>query len=342
MSSKTVLRSLGYERYVIDSKLSYLKPIQTKSHQSFADEISHGLKQEPKSINPKFFYDEKGSELFEKICRLPEYYLTRTEIEILKKLNKDFTEHFSDEIRLIELGSGSSNKTRLLLDILDSFQDKIEYFPIDISEIIKESSKELQEDYDNLHITSIIDTYERGLEFIKNFDSGQNLIAFLGSSFGNFSPAEGLEFLHKINSTMKEGDLFLIGLDLIKEKKILEDAYDDSQSVTAQFNLNVLSRINNELDGDFDLSNFVHHAKYNEEKQRIEMYLRSVEKQSVSIHKANLSLNFEKDELIHTENSYKYSIPQIKQMLHSTNFKIHNIWQDQNQHYVLVLASKLE
>ncbi|HET6517878.1 MAG TPA: L-histidine N(alpha)-methyltransferase, partial [Nitrosopumilaceae archaeon] len=227
-----------------------------------------------------------------------------------------------------------------LLDIFNRLHDRVEYMPIDISEILKESSKNLQRDYDNLQITGIVDTYEKGLEFLRDYDEKPNLIAFLGSSFGNFCQDEGFEFLKKINNTMKEHDLFLIGLDLIKEKIILEKAYDDSQGLTARFNLNVLQHINQELGGNFNLDKFAHVAKYNDDENRIEMYLRSLEKQTVRISKANMSVTFEKNELIHTEHSHKYSISKIPKLFENTGFNIIKIWQDENNYYAIVLASK--
>ena len=249
--------------------------------------------------------------------------------------------YLDETFRLVELGSGASVKTKLILDIFASLQDTTEYFPIDISEILTESSEQLLKDYDGLHITGIIDTYEGGLEFLKNYDDKKNLIIFLGSSFGNFSPNAGREFLKKINSTMKSGDLFLIGLDLIKDKQILESAYNDSLGVTAQFNLNVLSRINDELDADFNLDNFLHYSIYNKEDQRIEMYLKSLVRQSIIISKSNLLLNLEKNELIHTEYSHKYSLDQIRELLESVGFKINHVWLDDKKYFSLTLVSKI-
>jgi len=244
------------------------------------------------------------------------------------------------DMRLVELGSGSAVKTRLLLDVLTNIQNKTEYFPIDISDILQESSQKLLEDYENLSVTGVIDTYEGGLEFVEKYDNKPNLIAFLGSSYGNFTSEFGFAFLQKISSIMKNNDLFFIGLDLVKDKVVLENAYDDSKGITAKFNLNVLSRINNELNANFDLSQFAHHSLYNEKEQRIEMYLRSLEDQKVEIKKADLQLDIEKDELIHTEHSHKYSISQIENIMHKARFKIEKIWQDTNKPYALFLASK--
>jgi dimethylhistidine N-methyltransferase len=338
--SNTIQKNLDYKKYVVSSKLQYFKPHATKIEKTFAEEISSSLNRDSKFISPKFFYDKKGSDLFEKICSLPEYYPTRTEISILRKLQPELSSYIDENFRLVELGSGTSVKTRLILDVLTKLQDSVDYFPIDISEILTESSEELLKNYDGLHITGIIDTYEGGLEFLKNFDKKKNLIIFLGSSFGNFSPNDGFEFLKKINSTMKSGDLFLIGLDLIKDKQILESAYDDSQGVTAKFNLNILSRINDELDADFNLKNFSHLAIYNKEKQRIEMYLKSLVNQSVIVSKSDLLLNLEKDELIHTEHSHKYKLSQIHELLDNAGFEIKHTWLDDNKYFSLTLVSK--
>ena len=330
----------NYKKYVVDSKLRYFKPHATKVEKSFAEEITSSLTQNSKFINPKFFYDKKGSDLFELICLLPEYYLTRTEISILKNFQSSISLYVDLNTNLVELGSGSSVKTRLILDILTKLQPKTEYFPIDISEILTESSEQLLNDYDTLHITGIVDSYEGGLEFLKNYDDKKNLILFLGSSFGNFTPDIGKLFLDNIFSTMKSGDLFLIGLDLVKDNNILESAYDDSQGITSKFNLNVLSRINDELDADFNIDNFSHYSLYNETEQRIEMNLRSLVSQSVIIGKSNMSLNFNQDELIHTEYSHKYHISQIEKLLIDVGFEIKNMWLDDEKYFSLTLVSK--
>ena len=340
MSLKTLQKELGYTKYILGERLSYYEPSGNKSQKTFAQELSHSIRQKQKSINPKFFYDQKGSQLFEKICVLPEYYLTRTEISILKQIDGKLQSYLDGNFRLVELGSGSSQKTRLLIDMLTRLQKHVEYFPIDISKILKTSSAALQSDYKKLHITGIIDNYENGLEFVKNYDDMKNLIVFLGSSFGNFDPENGIKFLQKINSSMKNDDLFLIGLDLVKDKTVLRQAYDDSQGITAQFNLNVLSRINSELGGNFDISKFVHYAVYNENQKKIEMYLRSLAKQTVEIPNANLMLEIDEGELIHTEDSHKYTISQIKQMFEMTGYQIEAMWNDENKYYSLVLLSK--
>ena len=340
MSLETVQKELGYTKHALGECISYFKPSSKKTQKTFAQELSYSFNQKQKSINPKFFYDEKGSYLFKKICTLPEYYISRTEVALLRQLEEKLPNHLNGNFRLVELGSGSSTKTRTLIDILEKSQKHIEYFPIDISDILRDSCKELHNDYKNLCITGIIDDYEPALELVKNYDDKNNLIVFLGSSFGNYDPKAGLRFLQKINSLMKNNDLFLLGLDLTKDETVLEKAYNDSQGITAQFNLNVLSRINSELDANFDINKFVHHAVYNKNQNRIEMYLRSLEKQIVNIPKADLVLEIKKDELIHTENSFKFTISQIKEMSALSNFQIQDIWCDEKRYFGLVLLSK--
>ena len=182
---------------------------------------------------------------------------------------------------------------------------------------------------------------QNGLDFIENYDNKPNLITFLGSSFGNFDKSDGITFLKKISSLMKSSDLFLIGLDLKKDQEILHNAYNDAQNITAKFNLNVLKRINAELGANFNLEKFEHHAIYNEEQGRIEMYLRSLSEQSIVIPKSDLSVNLSKDELIHTENSHKFSLDQIESLLKQSNFEKLEMWFDSRNYFALVLAKNL-
>jgi L-histidine N-alpha-methyltransferase len=338
INTKQKLEIQNYEKIAVTPRFCYFKPkISTKS--TIAKEISYSLSQKKKFIHPKFFYDTVGSNLFEKICSLPEYYLTRAEIEIIYSIKSELSKHLVGKYALVELGSGSSIKTRKLIEILSTKQNDVEYYPIDISDILKDSSINLHDEYDNLRITGIIDQYETGLEFIKNLDHKEKLVAFLGSSLGNFDPENGIDFLKKIRSSMRKGDLFLLGIDLVKDVKILEDAYNDSKGTTASFNLNLLSRINQELDATFDQDKFEHVAIFNKRQKRIEMYLRSKAKHQVFVSEIDLLLKFKKGELIHTEYSYKYTIPQIHKMAQKTGFKPVNIWTDKKNYFALVLFS---
>ena len=341
MNDKLKQEMSGYQSYLIQDNLKYFKPHKTSVAVTFAEELRKTLQEPKKSISPKFFYDENGSKIFDEICSLPEYYPYNSETEILQTLEKKLLPYLSNEFHLVELGSGSSVKTRLLIDILFKSQSHLQYFPIDISEILDQSAKNLCMDYENLTVTGVVDTFENGLDFIEHYDDKPNLITFLGSSFGNFNQNEGMKFLQKINNLMKSDDLFLIGLDLKKDQQVLHNAYNDSQNITAKFNLNVLKRINDELGADFDLENFEHHAIYDEEKGRVEMYLRSLSDQSIKIPKSDLSVTLSKDELIHTENSHKFSISQIDSLLKECNFEKLEIWFDSKNYYSLVLAKKL-
>lgn len=341
MSIKSIQKALDYQRIIKQENLQYFKANHRIKQKTFASEITSSLQSTSKFISPKYFYDEIGSKLFDEICGLPEYYLYNCESSILKNISKDLKAYITSNIRLVELGSGSSTKTRLLIDALLQFQKRVEYFPIDISNVLIDSTKDLYDHYNNLEITGIIDTYENGLDFIEHYDDKPNLITFLGSSFGNFSQDEGMKFLKKISNLMKPDDLFLIGLDLKKDPTILHNAYNDNQNITAKFNLNILKRINEELDGNFILDDFEHHAIYDEEKGRVEMYLRSLSDQTVKIQKADLDISFSKDELIHTENSHKFSISQIESVLRESNFEKLEIWFDSQKYFSLVLAKKL-
>jgi L-histidine N-alpha-methyltransferase len=338
MITKQKLEIKNYKKIAVTPRFCYFQP-KAELQSTIAQEISYSLSQKKKFIHPKFFYDEAGSDLFEKICSLPEYYLTRTEIEVLSSIKSELSKYLVGDYALVELGSGSSIKTRKLLKVLTTIQNDVEYYPIDISNILKDSSINLHDEYDNLKITGIIDQYETGLEFIRQLDHKCKLVAFLGSSLGNFDPENGIEFLGKIRSSMRKGDLFLLGIDLVKDTKILENAYNDSKDITANFNLNLLSRINRELGATFDNDKFEHVAIFNKKQKRIEMYLKSKIKHEVFVSKINLLLKFKKGELIHTEYSYKYTIPQIKKMAQKTGFKPVQIWTDKKNYFAVVLFS---
>jgi len=338
MITRQKLATKNHRKIAITPRLCYFQP-KNELRSTIAQEISYSLSQKKKFIHPKFFYDKAGSELFEKICSLPEYYLTRTEIEVLSSIKPELSKHLVGDFALVELGSGSSIKTRHLLEVLTTKQDDVEYYPIDISSILKDSSINLHDEYENLKITGIIDQYEKGLEFVRQLDHKCKLVAFLGSSLGNFEPEHGIEFLKKIRSSMRKGDLFLLGIDLVKDAKILENAYNDSKGITANFNLNLLLRINRELGATFDTDTFEHVSIFNKKQKRIEMYLRSKVKHEIFVPKINLLLKLKKGELIHTEYSYKYAIPQIKKMAQKAGFKPLQIWKDKKSYFAIALFS---
>jgi dimethylhistidine N-methyltransferase len=309
-----------------------------KKDQDFAKDVAYGLTRKDKFIPSKYFYDRAGSKLFDKICDLPEYYLTRKELEILDASKQELSKYLDGSYSVVELGSGSAVKTRHLFEVLCKSQEKIAYYPIDISNVVKESSQRLQGEFENLQITGIVDQYENGLDLAKDV-AGKKIIVFFGSSLGNFDQNSARDFLRKIRSSMSPGDLFLLGVDLVKAKKVLEAAYNDSSGVTRDFNLNLLRRINYELSGDLDYSKFEHVAFYNSEEKRIEMHIRSKTKQQVSVHGIDLCIDLEKGEMIRTEYSHKYTISQIGKMAKKAGLSPVRIWRDEKNYFALVLFS---
>ncbi|MDI1496159.1 MAG: Histidine-specific methyltransferase EgtD [Cenarchaeum symbiont of Oopsacas minuta] len=339
MTSDAKTLILEYERHIINQRLECLKRRSIESEKVFAHEVAKGLTALPKYLYPKFFYDDAGSELFEQICDLDEYYIARTESKLLHMHTDDLATHLGDVMRLVELGSGASIKTQMILDAMDASRRYIEYMPVDISEVIGENCLPLLDTYENMTVKGIVDTYEGGLELIKNIKHVPTLFAFLGSSLGNMNPSEALAFLQKVRSCMHKGDMFLVGLDLVKDARILHAAYDDTIGVTARFNKNILERINQELGADFDLKQFEHHVVYDKKNMCINMYLKSIQKQVVSIPKSNICPVFEKGELVHTENSFKYTSNAIKHMLSQAGMRVENMWHDKDDLFSLTLAT---
>lgn len=315
----------------------------------FAKEVAKGLNDKQKHISPKFFYDKKGSKLFEEICMQPEYYLNRIESQILKNSVDEILKIIEgQEISVIELGNGNSLKTRILLGPFLAKLKLVSYFPIDVSlKMLKKAIRDLFREYANLQIYGICSDYVSGLVKINEFMKlkskipNKKFIIFLGSSIGNFDPKEALIFLRSIVRYVRKDDLLLIGIDLEKDKSILDRAYNDKNGVTAKFNLNVLSRINEELDGEFNVSNFEHKSYYNANKHRIEMHLISKLDQEVRIGSIGKTFYFKKDETIHTENSYKYSLGRLNNLVRTSGLQIVRNFVDPNKHYCLVLLKKI-
>lgn len=297
------------------------------SEESFRDAVLAGLGRNPKSLPCKFFYDEYGSELFERICRVPEYYLTRTEIAILEEFAGAIARQIGPHCRLVELGSGASIKVRILLSALDR---PTAYVPVDISrEHLREAAAQLAADFPALPVVAVCADYTR--PFILPSLSGPpgKLVGFFpGSTVGNFEPEAVVRFLrHCAELLGPEGEM-LIGADLKKETEILESAYNDREGVNAAFNLNLLERINRELDGDIETERFEHVALYNEERGRMELYLKSLVDQRATI--AGRSFLFAAGELVHTENSYKYSISEFRALARLAGFAAVHTWTDRN------------
>lgn len=298
------------------------------------DDVLEGLRAPQKSLPSKYFYDNKGSELFEKICGLDEYYLTRTELNIMEKSIRDITAALGKHVQLIELGSGSSLKTRLLLDHLEELHS---YVPVDISEeYLQNEARNLQEEYPNLTIEPVAADYTKPFDLPASPDEVKKVFYFPGSTIGNFTGDKAADFIRLISNLIDNDGGLLIGFDLIKDEEKLIAAYDDSKGVTAAFNKNILIRINRELNADFDPEQFKHKAIFNEDESRIEMHLESLIDQTVTINGEKIF--FEKGETIHTENSHKYSLSSFMEMTSSV-FSNVQTWMDDEQLFAIQFLS---
>lgn len=310
----------------------------------FAREVEAGLKAQPKRLPCRFFYDRQGSLLFERICQLPEYYLTRVERGILEQRAAELAEHFSGpagpspsrsgEMTVVELGSGSAVKTRILLSAFLRLYGRLCYVPVDIShDMLEESSQSLLDEFPTLEVRAIAGEYQDGLRQLREGDHRRKLILWLGSNVGNLDRTEAAAFLGRVRETMSRQDRLLVGIDLRKDRVTLEKAYDDSQGVTAEFNRNILARINRELGGNFDLGAFQHQAIYDEQVGRIEMYLVSTKPQQVRFEHLDLEAGFVAGEAIHTENSYKYSLAEIAALASASGTQVERQWLDSEQRF---------
>ena len=307
---------------------------------NFSEDVKAGLTSESKYLPFVYFYDHVGSQLFEEICKLPEYYLTRTETDILETNADNIASRFPEGTVLVELGSGSSTKTRILIEAFLERQNLAHYTPIDVShQMLEESSCSLLREYPDLEINAIAARYNEGIDHLNIRKDQQNLITWLGSSIGNFDRSEVITFLQHIQKIMCPNDRFLVGIDLQKDKSIIENAYNDAQGITAEFNLNLLTHVNRELDGNFILENFEHKAIYNEEIGRIEMYLISNIDQKVLISDLDLEVCFKANETIHTENSFKYSLEDIDTLAEETGLYVEQQWFDTERLFSLNLLA---
>jgi dimethylhistidine N-methyltransferase len=290
----------------------------------FAHDLLRALRHRPRSIAPKYFYDAAGSALFDRICDLPEYYPTRTEIALLTKHAGEIAHCMGRRAELVEFGSGAMRKVRLLLDALDA---PTRYMPIDISgEHLESSIQVLASHYPGLELQGLVADYT-ALQALPtaHAKTRQRIGFFPGSTIGNFTPDEALEFL-KHAATMLRGGALLLGVDMVKSPDVLHAAYNDAQGVTAAFNLNLLARANAELGADFDLAMFAHSAFYNAPLQRIEMHLVSLHAQDVTV--CGERFHFEEGETLHTENSYKYTADGVRRLARDAGFEPVQEWSD--------------
>jgi len=292
----------------------------------FRSEVLSGLARSPRKLSPKFFYDHHGSQLFEAITELPEYYPTRAEISILEEHGETIADFLGQDCLLLELGSGSSKKIRVLLDALKPAA----YMPMDISrEHLLDSAQALVADYPALEVHAACADFATDFELPYCPEHLPRAAFFPGSSIGNFEPAQALKLLQRVAGYVGEGGKLLIGVDLKKDAGILHAAYNDEQQVTAAFNLNMLQRINRELDADFDLQAFSHDAFYNVGESRVEMHLVSRNRQTVTV--AGHTFDFAEGETIHTESSYKYDVEEFLSLATQAGFVSDQVWTDDQQ-----------
>ena len=298
---------------------------------NFREEVLAGLAQKPQKTLPcKFLYDERGSQLFDQICKLKEYYPTRTEIAIMEQNIEEIAGKIGPRALLVEYGSGSSIKTRILLNHLPRVAA---YVPVDISrEHLLRSVRDLSTEYDELAIYPVCADYT-GAFTLPDVEApvARRVVYFPGSTLGNMEPPAAQSFLKSIASRVGPGGGLLIGVDLKKDRQVLEAAYNDSEGVTAAFNKNMLRRINRELGANFDLDQFAHRATYNAEAGRIESYLVSQAEQSVQLN--GTEITFKEQETIHTENSYKYGLEEFEELAREIGFRVEKVWTDADNYF---------
>ena len=303
------------------------------------EEILEGLNSQPRYISPKYFYNAGGSELFESITELEEYYPTRTEKSILSGIGPKLELDFKG-LNIVELGSGDPSKIRLLLQQIPSKNlTSLHYYPVDISPSALESSMDqLAKEYPEITITGIVADFMQ--QFNKLPKIKNRLFCFLGSTIGNFTPDERLSFMQGLGNEMEAGDHLLLGLDMVKDTQVLHSAYNDSQELTAAFNKNILNVVNGIIDTSFDSTDFEHLAFYNEKEKRIEMHLKAVRDRKIRINGNQESLDFKKGDTIHTENSYKFSHKDIESIGRQAGLNAVSVFTDERKWFSLVLYSK--
>lgn len=301
-------------------------------------DVRHGLAQSPKTLPPKWFYDAKGSDLFDQITRLPEYYPTRTEASILQDRAAEIAAA-SGADTLVELGSGTSEKTRLLLDALRDSGALKRFIPFDVDpSVLRDAAAALHGEYPDIEIEVVCGDFEQDLGTVPK--TGRRMVVFLGSTVGNFTPEPRATFLAALADSMQSGDSLLLGTDLVKDVGRLVRAYDDSAGVTAAFNRNVLTVVNRELDADFDLDAFEHVARWNAEQERIEMWLRSTADQRVRIAQLDLTVDFAAGEEMLTEVSCKFRPEGVEAELAAAGLRRTHWWSDAAGDFGLSLAVK--
>lgn len=318
------------------------KQVAPGTREALIREVQRGLAKRPRELSPWLLYDGRGSRLFDRITALPEYYPTRTERSILER-NADaiidaVLAGTSQPLRIVELGAGSASKTGILLKAALRAQCDVLYMPLDVSpDALEVARQRMQDAYPEVRVEPSVVNYITHPPRLQRFP-GATLMLYLGSSIGNFSPREARTILRNAGLQMRRSDAFLLGADWVKAESTLVAAYDDRAGVTAQFNLNILHRINRELGADFDLDGFRHRVRWNAAELRIEMHLESTRAQRVWVEAAQLDLHFARSESIHTENSHKFTDDSVRTLLRDAGFEVSESWKDERDYYAIVLA----
>jgi L-histidine N-alpha-methyltransferase len=321
----------------ISERLSCRTVAASKANDSLMEDAFAGLLSEPRSLPPKYFYDARGSIIFDQICHTPEYYLTRTEDALLAKSAEAVIRN-TRPTYIVELGSGTARKTRHLLSACASQEAPIVYAPLDVCrEVLLESSEALIRDYRWLHITALVGDYHSDLPRLPAMHGGR-LFVFLGSTIGNLTETDALAFLRELRSEMRPGDRLLLGIDRVKDAAVLHAAYNDGAGLTAKFNRNLLRVLNRALAADFRLDAYHHHACYNPTAQRIEMYLIAKARQRVTIAAFDRSFQMDEGDAIQTEISRKFTYRAIERLLRMSDLRIEQHFEADNGYFSLILA----
>lgn len=320
--------------------IEYLHPTSTAEARVDGHDVLAGLTARPKSLPPKYFYDDRGSQLFEQITQLPEYYLTRTETEILANY-ADAVARITGPCELVELGSGSSTKTRYLLSALAQAGYPVHYVPVDVSGgMLETTAQQLLSEYSQLTIHGLVGTYDSALRHLPPAQLPSRMVAFIGSTLGNLDPQACHTLLDKISAVLHPGDYFLLGVDLEKDPEVLHRAYNDSEGVTAAFNLNMLSHLNWRFQGDFQVHQFRHQAFYNADASQIEIYIESLQAQMATLKALDLQVPFKQGETLLSEISRKFRISTLAQELAVVGLNLIQTFTDDQQWFGLLLCQK--
>lgn len=305
---------------------------------SYSDEVARGLTSVPKTLPFKLLYDDRGSQLFEEITRLPEYYLTRTEADILQQRSREIAVAVATPVSIVELGAGTATKTGTLLRAFASRQLRMKYFPVDISPAaLADAKQRINDQCPTAAVRPMVADFGDGFHFLREI-SGRKLVLYLGSSIGNFDWNDAITMLSSVRKQLSHGDGVLLGTDMVKDVNFLVPAYDDAQGVTAEFSKNILVRLNRELGANFDLESFRHIAEWNPSHSRMEIYLESLRVQTVTLGASRVIIRFRQGERIHTENSYKYTMEMVERLLCVSGFKLDKSWFDNRNWFGLHLA----